>query len=123
MDANFVASGLSRVVIGAFYRTYNELGYGFLESVYENALAMELDAAGLCWERQVPIDVRYQDKVVGIFRADFVVERKLILETKAVDTLNPAHEAQLLNYLKATGIRLGLLLNFGPKAQVRRRVL
>ena len=123
MDASFVASGLSRLVIGAFYRTYNELGYGFLESVYENALAMELDSAGLCWERQVPLEVRYQDKVVGIFRADFVVEGRLILEAKAVDALNAAHEAQLLNYLKATGIRLGLLLNFGPKAQVRRRIL
>ena len=123
MDANFVCSGLSRRVIGAFYRTYNELGYGFLESVYENAMAIELDAAGIAWERQVPLDVRYRNKLVGIFRADFVVEGRLILEAKAVDALNAAHEAQLLNYLKATGIRLGLLLNFGPKAQIRRRIL
>ncbi|MDQ2702781.1 MAG: GxxExxY protein [Pseudomonadota bacterium] len=125
MDANFPdtpGAGLSRRVIGAFYRTYNELGHGFLESVYENALALEMDFEGLQWERQAPIDVRFRDKVVGVFRADFIVERQLIVEIKAVDTLMPAHDAQVLNYLKATGIRLGLLLNFGPRAQVHRRV-
>jgi GxxExxY protein len=113
---------LSRRVIGAFYRTYNELGNGFLESVYENALAIELASEGLQWKRQVPIEVRFREHVVGLFRADFIVEGRLILEIKAVEHLLPAHEAQVLNYLKATGIRLGLLLNFGPRAQIRRRV-
>jgi GxxExxY protein len=123
MDADLPRAELSRRVIGAFYATYNELGHGYLESVYENALALQLEAEGLQWERQVPIDVRFRGKIVGVFRADFVIERKLILEIKAVDTLLPAHDAQVLNYLKATGLRLGLLLNFGPKAQIRRKVL
>jgi len=123
MDAILPPPSLTGRVIGAFYSTYNELGYGFLESVYENALALQLDAEGLRWQRQVPIQVRFRGSVVGIFRADFLVERQLILEVKAVDGLSPIHEAQLLNYLKATRLRLGLLLNFGPKAQVRRMVL
>ena len=113
---------LSSRVIGAFYRTYNELGHGFLESVYENAFAIELDSEGLEWKRQVPIEVTFRDKVVGLFRADFVIENQLIIEIKAVERLTSAHEAQVLNYLKATGIRLGLLLNFGPRAQIKRRV-
>ena len=123
MDAKIPDPELSRRVIGAFYATYNELGHGFLESVYENALGFQLDSEGLAWERQVPIEVRFHDHVVGIFRADFIVEHQIVLEIKAVETLMPAHEAQVLNYLKATGLRLGLLLNFGPKAQVRRRIL
>ena len=125
MDARFPkapGAELSRRVIGAFYRTYNELGHGFLESVYENAFALELEAEGLRWCRQVPIEVRYRDAIVGVFRADFVIEGQLIVEIKAVEKLVPAHDAQMLNYLKATGIRLGLLLNFGPRAQIHRRV-
>lgn len=113
---------ISRRVIGAFYETYNELGVGFLEAVYENALAIQMEAEGLRCERQVPIAVRFRNKVVGEFRADFLVEQKVIVEIKAVERLMPVHDAQILNYLKATGIRLGLLLNFGPKAQIRRRV-
>lgn len=109
-------------MIGAFYETYNELGVGFLEAVYENALAIQMEAEGLRCERQVPIAVRFRNKVVGEFRADFLVEQKVIVEIKAVERLMPVHDAQILNYLKATGIRLGLLLNFGPKAQIRRRV-
>ena len=110
MDANFTVvpgAELSRRVIGAFYRTYNELGHGFLESVYENAMALEMDQEGLRWERQPAIEVRFRKHVVGIFRADFIVEGQLIVEIKAVDTLARAHDAQLLNYLRATGIRLG----------------
>ena len=123
MDANLPHSALTRRVIGAFYSTYNELGHGYLESVYENALALQLESEGVQWQRQVPIDVHFHGKIVGIFRADFIVERQLILEVKAVESLMPIHEAQVLNYLKATGLRLGLLLNFGPKAQIRRKVL
>jgi GxxExxY protein len=113
---------LSERVIGAFYETYNELGHGFLESVYENAFAIQLQQCGLRVERQHEVVVRYRGHVVGEFRADILVEGLLLVEIKAMNALMPIHEAQLLNYLKATGIRLGLLVNFGPRPQFRRRV-
>ena len=125
MDANsreYLEAALTGKVIGAFYETYNQMGHGFLESVYENALALQLEADGIRFERQVDLEVRFKGQLVGLFRADFLVEGKVIIEIKAVEHLLPAHDAQLLNYLKATGIPLGLLLNFGPKAQVRRRI-
>lgn len=113
---------LSERVIGAFFETYNELGFGFLESVYENALAMELEGVGLAVKRQHPILVQFKQRVVGEFRADLLVENCLIIEIKAVNTLAAVHEAQLINYLKATGIRVGLLLNFGRRPQFRRKI-
>ncbi len=125
MDAvsrEYVEAELTHKVIGAFYETYNALGHGFLESVYENAMALQFDQDGIRYERQPELAVRFRGQVVGIFRADFLVENKLIIELKAVERVMPAHEAQLLNYLKATGIQLGLLVNFGPKPQVRRRI-
>jgi GxxExxY protein len=125
MDANsrgYLEAALTSRVIGAFYETYNLLGYGFLERVYENALALQMQADGLEFERQPGLEVCFKGTRVGIFRADFLVEGKVIVEIKAVEHLLPAHDAQLLNYLKATNIPLGLLLNFGPKAQVRRRI-
>jgi GxxExxY protein len=125
MDAisrRFVEAELTHRVIGAFFETYNTLGHGFLESVYENAMALQLEQDGIRFERQAELAVRFHDKVVGIFRADFLIEGKLILELKAVERVMPIHEAQLLNYLKATGIQLGLLFNFGPKPQIRRRI-
>jgi len=125
MDANsrrYLEEALTRKVIGSFYETYNQMGHGFLESVYENALALQLEADGIRFERQVDLEVRFKNQLVGMFRADFLVEGKVIIEIKAVEHLLPAHYAQLLNYLKATGIPLGLLLNFGPKPQVRRRI-
>ncbi len=125
MDAatgSLVLRDLSDRVIGAFFDTYNELGYGFLESVYENALAVRLGECGLQVERQVPIEVRFHGQVVGQFRADMLVEGRLLIEIKAGSQIAVAHEAQLLNYLKATGIRLGLLFNFGPRPDFRRRV-
>ncbi|WP_140908565.1 GxxExxY protein [Cognatiluteimonas lumbrici] len=125
MDANsrrYIEAALTRRIIGAFYETYNLLGHGFLEGVYENALALEMEAQGIGFVRQASLEVRFKGKCVGIFRADFLVEGKVIVEIKAVEHLLPAHDAQLLNYLKATNIPLGLLLNFGPKAQVRRRI-
>ncbi len=123
MPREYPEADLSRRVIGAFYATYNALGHGFLESVYENALALQMQADGLRFQRQPELAVRFRNQIVGVFRADFLVENKLIIELKAVEHLLPAHESQLLNYLKATGIKLGLLLNFGPKAQIKRRVL
>ncbi|MGY1520232.1 GxxExxY protein [Luteimonas sp. A482] len=125
MDADAVGllhRDISRRVIGAFFETYNELGHGFLEGVYEAALAMRLEECGLTVERQMPIEVRFHGQVVGCFRADLLVEDCVLVEVKAGRGLLAAHEAQLLNYLKATGIQLGLLLNFGPRAEFRRRV-
>ena len=125
MDAaggGLVSGGLSGKVIGAFFDTYNELGHGFLESVYETALAVRLEECGLLVKRQVPIDVRFHGRIVGEFRADMLVNDHLLIEIKAALRIAPPHEAQLLNYLKATGIRLGLLLNFGPSPEFRRRV-
>lgn len=109
-------------VIGAYYHVYNVLGYGFLEKVYENALVYELRVRGYAVAAQQPITVRYQGTPVGEYFADLVVNECIIVELKAAVTLTDAHEAQLINYLKATGIEVGLLLNFGPKAQFRRKV-
>lgn len=125
MDADAVGllhRDISKRVIGAFFDTYNELGHGFLEGVYEAALALRLEECGLAVERQLPIEVRFHGQVVGCFRADLLVESCVLVEVKAGRGLLAAHEAQLLNYLKATGIQLGLLLNFGARAEFRRRV-
>jgi GxxExxY protein len=123
MDAGGLAHReLSKRVIGAFYSTYNELGYGFLESVYENAFAIQLEQSGLSVHRQHPIVVNFRGHLVGEFRADLLVEDVLLVEIKSANALLSIHEAQLLNYLKATGLKLGLLVNFGPRPQFRRRV-
>ena len=114
---------LSEQVIGLFYETYNELGFGFLESVYESAFALRLEEAGIGVRRQHPIVVRFRGHVVGEFRADLLIEELLLVEIKSVQMLLQIHEAQLLNYLKATGIKVGLLCNFGPRPHFRRRVL
>ncbi|MDR0659131.1 MAG: GxxExxY protein [Mediterranea sp.] len=110
-------------IIGAFYEVYNSLGYGFLEQVYQNALYKELVGMGLKCEPQRRINVYYKNSLVGNYVADMVVEDLVILELKAVKQLLPEHECQLINYLKATGIEVGLLLNFGDKAEIRRKVL
>ena len=109
-------------ILRGFYEVYNELGRGFLESAYENALAVVLRESGLSVETQQELIVRLHGQVVGNFRADIVVERKVLLELKAVRHLDAVHEAQLLNYLKATGIEVGLLLNFGDTPEFKRRV-
>ena len=121
-DTALLHSELSDKVLRAFYDVYNTLGHGFLESVYENALALALEESGVLVERQIPIDVLYRGRRIGEFRADLLVENSLIIEVKAQTALLAVHEAQLLNYLKATGIRLGLLLNFGPHPQFKRRI-
>ena len=110
-------------IICCFYNVYNKLGYGFLEKVYENALTIELEGCGLLVQQQSPINVNYAGQTVGTYFADLLVEGKVIVEIKAAQELTAAHEAQLLNYLKATDIEVGLLLNFGPKAEVKRKVL
>ncbi|MEA4936079.1 MAG: GxxExxY protein [Paludibacter sp.] len=109
-------------IIGAFYKVYNELGFGFLENVYQNALYLELMNQGFAVEAQKPIDVYYQNRVVGKYKADLIVNEEIILELKAVDYLVKEHELQLINYLKATQIEIGLLLNFGAKPEIRRKI-
>jgi len=112
---------LSERVIEAFYSVYNVLGYGFLEKVYENALLIELEKTGVMVKAQSPIQVFYDGKVVGEYFADLLIEDCIIVEIKAAKNLASEHEAQLLNYLKATGIEVGLLLNFGPNPEIRRK--
>ena len=112
---------LSRSVIGAALRVSNSLGVGFLEKVYENALAIELRLSGHDVEQQRAIDVRYRGELVGVYQADLVVDGRLVVELKAVESLSPAHKAQCLNYLRASGLHTGLLINFGrPHLEVRR---
>ena len=110
------------IILTQFYRIYNDLGYGFLERVYQNALYFALVEQGLKCEAEKPIKVYHDGHVVGDYRADLLVENCVILELKACEELNPAHEAQLINYLKATEIEVGYLLNFGKKAKFSRKV-
>jgi len=110
-------------VLRSFYNVYNTLGYGFLEKVYENSMMIELNELGLHCERQKQIKVFYKEKEVGEYYADILVENKVILELKACEVLMPEHQAQLLNYLKATEIEVGLLLNFGQKPEFKRMIL
>lgn len=107
-------------IIGTFYEVYNELGHGFIESVYENSLAIALRDKGCEVLQQVDIPVWFRSRQVGDFDADLLVDRKIILELKSARAIDPAHLAQLLNYLRATEIEVGLLLNFGPKAEFKR---
>ena len=123
MKNNYKHSDLTGKILKAFYNVYNELGYGFLEKVYENAMMIELKKMGLDSEKQRPIKVYYDEILVGDYYADILVEDKVILELKAIENICPEHEVQLVNYLKATEIEVGLLLNFGPKPQQKRRVL
>ena len=120
--AEYKHSCITEQIIGAAYEVYNHLGYGFLEKVYENALCREFERRGLAFQRQCMLQVGYKDEVVGEFVADLVVESKVIVEVKAVSNLGKCHEAQLINYLRATGIEVGLLINFGPKIEIRRRI-
>ena len=115
---------LTYQINGAVFEVNQVLGAGFLEKVYENALLKELKIRGLEVESQTPLTVRYKGVSVGEYFADLVVEGKIILELKAVESLTKAHEAQILNYLKATGCKVGLLVNFTyPKAEIKRFVL
>ncbi len=115
---------LTYKINGAIFEVNRLLGPGFLEKVYENALAVELELQGLDFKCQVPVEVLYKDQIVGEYFADIVVQDTVILELKTVDALTKVHEAQLLNYLKATGMPVGILVNFKEeKATVKRMVL
>jgi GxxExxY protein len=115
---------ITYIINGAVFEVNRILGSGFLEKVYENALLVELKSQGLKAESHVPIRVFYKESSVGEYIADILVEEKVIVELKTAERLDKVHEAQLLNYLKATGIRVGLLVNFKhPKAEIKRLVL
>jgi len=119
-----VEKDLVYAINACVFEVYRQLGHGFLEKVYENALVREFQAREIAVEAQVPFSVRYKGVIVGEYCADLVVDDKVIVEVKAVERLHPAHEAQILNYLKATGKKIGLLVNFThPKATVKRFVL
>lgn len=114
---------LTERIIGCAYRVYNQMGFGFLESVYEKCLLIELQKAGIAAESQKQISVYYDDRPVGEFVADIIVDDQVIVELKSVQNLATVHEVQLVNYLTATRKDIGLLLNFGPnKVEVKRKV-
>ena len=112
---------LTKKIIGCAFTVYNTLGAGFLEKVYEQALILELKAYGLSVRSQEPLPVKYRDQIIGEYFADLIVEDQVICELKAVDVLKKAHEVQLVNYLVATGIDVGVLINFGDSVTVRRK--
>jgi GxxExxY protein len=114
---------LTGKIIEAAYKVHNTLGFGFLENVYQNALMVELEKTELKAEKEKTVQVNYDGFLVGDYKADIVVEDKVILELKAVKDLHSTHEAQLVNYLKATDMEVGLLINFGKSVEIRRKVL
>jgi GxxExxY protein len=113
---------ITEKIIKAFYKVYNTLGFGFLEKVYENAMFIELRNLGLFVEKQRRIKVYYEGQEVGDYFADLIVDEKVIIELKASEALCEEHEFQLINYLKATEIEVGLLLNFGKKPEFKRKI-
>ena len=122
MHEEYQHNDLTSLIIKCFYEVYNELGYGFLEKVYENALKIELESCGLEVASQQPIKVTYKGVLVGKYYADLVVNNDVIIELKATSVLNENHAIQLTNYLKSTQVEVGLLLNFGEVPDIRRRV-
>ena len=119
---DFKCKELTEKIIGIFYKVYNNLGYGFLEKVYENAMMLDFKKENIPAVSQYAIKVFYEDEIVGEYFADILVDRKVIVEIKAARNLTLENEAQLLNYLKATDKEVGLLLNFGPKPEIKRKV-
>jgi len=122
MSQGYLYEDLTKKIIKCFYKVYDELGNGFLESVYEKSLMVEFKELGVKAVNQKSLDVFYKNKLVGDFKADVIIEDKIIIEIKAITKLTSQHEAQLINYLKATGIKLGLLVNFGEKLAFKRRI-
>jgi GxxExxY protein len=113
---------LTKALIGIYYDVYNELGYGFLEKVYQNAMLIELKSRGYQVESQKKINVFYKKQIVGDYFPDIIVNNSVIIELKCVEYLVEAHECQLLNYLKATDCEVGLLLNFGKDPKFKRKI-
>jgi len=123
IDSNYKHSELTDAVIRVFYDVYNELGFGFLESLYRNSLRLALLEKGLSVEQEVAVSVFFRGHNVGDFRADLVVNKTILVELKTAEQIVAAHESQVLNYLRSTALELGIILNFGPKPQVRRLLL
>lgn len=123
MEKKFLHKELTYQIIGAAFEVQKVLGYGFLEKVYENALIQELQLRGIRVATQYPIKVEYKGVEVGDYYADMIVENKVIVELKTGKTFNPIHEAQLLNYLKATETKVGLLINFGEEKCEHKRLV
>ena len=121
VDGKLPHFDVTDAIIKAFFHVYNTLGFGFLEKVYENALGLTLRTGGLSVGQQVPVNVFFAGEVIGEYFADLIVAGRVIVELKAAESIHPAHEAQLLNYLRATEIEVGLLLNFGRDAEFRRK--
>lgn len=119
---SYIHSDITAKIIESFYKVYNTLGYGFLEKVYENALIIELQKNGMNCQSQKPIKVYYSGEEVGNYYADIVVDDLVIIELKAAKSIVKEHEYQLINYLKATDIQVGLLLNFGKKPEISRKI-
>lgn len=113
---------MTEAIIKTYYEVYNELGYGFLEKVYQNAMFIELKEKGFIVEAQKKILVHYKETIVGEYFADILVNNAVILELKSCESLVPEHETQLLNYLRATEFEVGILFNFGKKAAFRRKI-
>ena len=122
MDKEIKHKELTEKIIRVFYKVYNNLGYGFLEKVYENGMMLEFSRERISAVAQFAIKVYYEDEIIGEYFADILVDNKVIVEIKAARNLALENEAQLLNYLKATEIEVGLLLNFGAKPEIRRKV-
>jgi len=122
VNTDYKYKELTEKIIKIFYKVYNNLGYGFLEKVYENAMMLDFKKENIQADSQYAIKVFYEDEIVGEYFADILVDGKVIVEIKAVRNLTLENEAQLLNYLKATDKEVGLLLNFGPKPEIKRKV-
>ena len=121
-DKNYLHAELTDKIIASAYDVYNQMGYGFSEKVYENLMMIKMAQKGLSAIQQHPVNVYFEKQLVGEYFPDILVDNKVIVELKAISTLLKAHEAQLVNYLKATGIKVGLLVNFGEKLKILRRV-
>ena len=121
-DSAMLEGALTEKIVGAFYRVHTQIGFGFPESVYANALAVELDRRRLQVRREVPVEVVYEGVSVGRYRLDMVVEESVLIEVKSTKLLSEADTRQILTYLKATYLEVGLLLHFGPKASFKRFV-
>jgi GxxExxY protein len=119
---DYLHSELTDKILRCVHEVHRKLGFGFLEKVYENALMIILEKAGLRTLQQVPVNVIFEGKVIGEYIADILVEDTVVLELKAISELSSIHEVQLVNYLKASGLRVGLLINFGPKLTIKRKV-
>ena len=118
----YLYKDLTEKIIMCFYKVHDELGYGFVEAIYEKALIIELENIGLNVESQKDLEVFYKGTSIGNYRADIIVDDKIIIELKAVTQLLKIHEVQLVNYLKVTNIEIGLLVNFGEKLNFKRKI-